>query len=153
MQLRRVWEGGVLPCLFWKAKIMLWFWERRAHCVLYWLKFFIQNEVLRVSKRKTPKCFPAGPFSLGFRQNVYRSVLVPWNCPSPENFWLPPAFRHCYLCKTLHCKCLTVLWIRLGLDNCSITYTMTLWILTYSSEICLFKHIQAYSVLLTHIHA
>ena len=64
----------------------------------------------------------------------------------------------------LHLKCLTVFWIRICLDNCSVICTMTLcyalyqthsefWHIQHSvfSGIC--RHIQLYSALLRHIDA
>ena len=73
---------------FWKAKTMHGFGEKRSHCVHYWLKFSIQNVVLRVSKRKTLKCFPAGPFFLVFLTKYLWKCLSSTKLPLPENFWL-----------------------------------------------------------------
>ena len=43
------------------------FGKQGPDCVDLWVKFSIQNLVLRVFRRKkTPKCFPAEPFFLVF---------------------------------------------------------------------------------------
>ena len=63
-----------------------------------------------------------------------------------------------------HLKCVTVFWIRLCLDNCSVTCTVTIrYSVPYASDIFwhvqnsiysgIFRHIQRYLALLGHIHA
>ena len=75
-----------------------------------------------------------------------------------------PALRHYSFSKTLHLKWLTVLWIRLFLDNCSVICTVTLcyilhethWEFShihYSVLSSLCRHIKSYLGLLSHIHA
>ena len=59
-------RGGGLPCPFWKSKKVPWFWKKGPNCVHPWAKSSIQNIVLRVSRRKSSKIFPAGPFFLAF---------------------------------------------------------------------------------------
>ena len=89
-------------------------------------------------------------------------VLVPWNLPCPEIFWLHACNQA--FCKTLHLKCLIVFWICLCPDNCSVICTVTLhcvlhqthlefWYIQNSvySGIC--RHIQEYLALLMHIQA
>ena len=45
----------------------------------------------RVSRRKTSKMFPWGPFFLVFLTYVYRNALIPRNQPYPKNFFgFPP---------------------------------------------------------------
>ena len=124
-----------------------------------WVKFHFQNVVLIVFRRKNFKMFPYRAVFLCFWQNVYRSGLVPRNLRMP-------APRHCSFCKMLHLKCLTVFWIHLCLDNCSIFCTVTLCYVLHqthsqfwhiqnrfffqvSSRI--FKHIQHYQVIFTNI--
>ena len=50
------------PALFWKLKKVAWFWKKVLDCVHLWVKFSIQNVVLRVSRRKSSKSFSVGPF-------------------------------------------------------------------------------------------
>ena len=54
-------------------------------CVHLLVKFFIENVVLGVSKKTTPKYLPAGPF-LCFWRSVHWSVLGPQNLPYSEKF-------------------------------------------------------------------
>ena len=71
--------------------------------------------------------------------------------------------RHCSFCKTTPLKCLTMFWIHLCLNKCSVICSVTLcfilhqthlelWHIQHSvcSDIC--RHIQLYSALLRHIH-
>ena len=44
------------------VKKSLVFWEKNHDCVLLWVKFCIQNLVLRVSSRKNSKIFPCRAF-------------------------------------------------------------------------------------------
>ena len=99
-----------------------------------WVKFHFQNVVLIVFRRKNLKMFPYRAVFLCFWQNVYRSGLVPRNLRMP-------APRHCSFCKMLHLKCLTVFWIHLCLDNCSIFCTVTLCYVLHQTH-SQFWHIQ-----------
>ena len=110
-------EGGGLRWPFLKTEKMLWSWKKDPDFVHLWVKFFIQNAVLRVSRRKNSEMFPCCTFSLRFWQNIYRSALVPRNLPYPENY---------SFCITLHLKFLIVFWTCLCLDNCSVICTVTL---------------------------
>ena len=122
-----------------------------------WVKFHFQNVVLIVFRRKNFKMFPYRAVFLCFWQNVYWSGLVPRNLRMP-------APRHCSFCKMLHLKCLTVFWIHLCLDNCSIFCTVTLCYVLHQTHSQfwriqnpvvfsgVFKNIQAYSALSSHIH-
>ena len=62
----------------------------------------------------------------------------------------------------LHLKCLTVFWIRLCLDNCSVIFTVTLchvlhqthsefWHIQHPAFSDIYRRIQSYSALLRHI--
>ena len=51
-------------------------------CVHPWVKFPIQNVVLRVSKRKNSKKFPCGAFLI----KCLSSALILQNLPCPEKF-------------------------------------------------------------------
>ena len=55
---------GGLPCHFFEnRKKNPGFGKKGPHCLHVWVKFSIQNVVLRVSRRKNAKkCYPAGPF-------------------------------------------------------------------------------------------
>ena len=56
-------EGGGLPCPFLKIKKKcLDFRKKGSDCVRPYVKFAIQNIVLRVSKRKYFKIFPCRAF-------------------------------------------------------------------------------------------
>ena len=80
-----------------------------------WVKFFIQNLVVRVSSRKKNKMFPCGAFFLVFlRKCLFKypsstKPLLPWKMSR-----CLPAPSHYSFCKTLHLKYLTVFWIRLS---------------------------------------
>ena len=101
------------------------------------------------------------------------SALIP-RLPSPpppalKNFWLRASLIHYSFCKTLHLKCLTVLWIGLCPGNCSVISKMTVlhqthpefwhirhcvcfrYMLGYTALLrCTFMHIET---LLRHIQA
>ena len=63
-QLGRRWES--FPALFKIRKKCSNFGKKGPDCVYHWVKFSVENVVLRVSRIKTPKCFPAGPLFLVF---------------------------------------------------------------------------------------
>ena len=54
------------PILFLKLKKIALILEKKPGCVNPYVKFTIQNVVLRVFKRKIFNIFPAEPFSLEF---------------------------------------------------------------------------------------
>ena len=94
---------------------------------------------------------------LHFSQNDYHSALVPWNLLSSYEKC------HCPFCKMLYLKCLTVFWICLCLNNCSVVCTVTLcyvlhqthsefWHIQNYVYSGISRHIQRYSALLRHIH-
>ena len=59
--------GGVpTPFFFLKLKTIALILEKKPGCVNPYVKFTIQNVVLRVFKRKIFNIFPAEPFSLEF---------------------------------------------------------------------------------------
>ena len=119
-------EGrGKVSLLFFKIEKSVLILERKALC-LPWVKFSIQNVVLRVSWRKTPKCFAAGPLFLVFLTKClskYWSTPVPQPPPPPlpwQIYGCEPAPKDYSFCKTLNLKCLAMFWIRLCLVNCSV---------------------------------
>ena len=58
-------EGGGLPCPFLKIeKVALILEKKDPNCVHPWVESPIQNVVLKVSRRKSSRIFPAGPFFL-----------------------------------------------------------------------------------------
>ena len=141
-------------------------WKKDTDWVHLEVKFSIQNVVLRVSTRKTPKCSPTEPLFLVFLMKSLRK------CPSSTNLpLLPwkfsgcvPALGHYSFCKTVHLKCLTVLWIRICYDNCSVICTVTLYYVLHQTHLKFwhiqdsvfsgsYEHIQSYSALLRHTHA
>ena len=123
----------------------------------------VQNVVLRVSRRKNSKLFPCGIFFLGFLQNFYWRVLVPWNLACPEKFLV----GHLQLGCIIFAKgSILFVWQcseYVCLNNCSATFTVTLWYVLHQthsefwyiqnsvySGIC--RHIQAHSVLSRQLH-
>ena len=52
------------PALFWKMRKVPWFWEKCPDSSHLWIKYFIQNLILKVSRREKSKISPAGPFFL-----------------------------------------------------------------------------------------
>ena len=96
-----------------------------------WVKFFIQNLVVRVSSRKKTKCFPAAPFFLCFWENVCSSTLVPQNLSCPEK-----CLAACLHPVTILFAKRSILNIRqcseyACLNNCSVTCTVTLCLWPY----------------------
>ena len=100
-----------------------------------------------------------------FLQNVYWSALVLHHPPLPWKIsCYAPTLKHYSFCKTLYLKCLTVFWIRLCLNNCSMICAVTLCYVLYQThsepwhiQHFVFSgrcwHIHSYSALLRHIHA
>ena len=54
------------PLPFFENRKCPYFGKKGSDSVHLWVKFSIDNAVLRVSKRKTPKCFPVGFIFLVF---------------------------------------------------------------------------------------
>ena len=122
---------GDLPCLFWYLKILV---KKILDCVHLWVKFPIQNIVLRESKKKTPKCFTVGPFFLVFfteffiKLPQFLQLFSPTPIPCPEKYLV--VHLHWFIilfCETLPFKRLTVFWIYSCLGNCSVICTVTLY--------------------------
>ena len=68
-------EEAGLPCPFWKIeKNALILGKKSLDSVYFWVKYPIQDVVLRVSRRKGSKIFLVGPFSLCFIK-VFIEVL------------------------------------------------------------------------------
>ena len=81
------------------------------------VKFAIQNVVLRVSKRKTPRFFPAGPFSWLFDKMFIEVPQFHETSPALKNFWLPTCAAPLNSClKTavsddlISCKIFVAIW-------------------------------------------
>ena len=72
-----------------KSKKVPWFWKKCPDCVHPYVKFAIQNAVLKVSKRKNSKIFPCGAFFLDFLRKCLSK------CP---NFTKPPLPRKIFGC-------------------------------------------------------
>ena len=173
-------ERGASPALFENQKKCPDFGKKSPDCVCFWLKFPIQNIVLRVSRRKNSNIFLFGTLFSWFFDVIFIKVILfhkhshlptPNLPPTPPPPLLPwkgsgyaPALIYYSFCKTLHLKCLTVFWIQLCLDSCSVICTVTLCYelhkthsefshiqISVFSGIC--RHSQSYSVLLRHIHA
>ena len=79
---RRV--GGGLPCRFSKIEEIALILEKKSHdCVHLWVKFSIENIVLRVSRRKNSKIFPCGAFFVLLMKCLSKcpnsaKPLLPW---------------------------------------------------------------------------
>ena len=73
---------GGLPCPFFKIEKEPWFWEKNTLAIFIyeWVKFIIQNAVLSVPGKKSPKYFPAGHF--------FRVLQIKFlsKCPYFKNF-------------------------------------------------------------------
>ena len=87
--------------------------------VHFWIKFWIQNVLMRASCRKYFKTFHFGSLFLVFLIKCFSK------CPSSAKPPLPwkipgcmPALRYYSFCKMLHIRCFTIFWIRLCLDYC-----------------------------------
>ena len=102
--------------------------KRGTECVHLWVKCFIQNVLLIVSRRKKLQNVSLWGLSfLCFWQNVYWSALALRNLPWPEKFLVVCLHSGIILFyKKLHLEYLTVFWIRLCLESCSVTCTVTL---------------------------
>ena len=98
------------------------FWKKDSDFVLLWVKFSIQTLIL------TPKYFPARPLFSGTFDEIYIEVPYFHKHPHPLSWKISgcaPALRYYSFCKTLHLKCLTVFWMRVCLDNCSVICKVT----------------------------
>ena len=63
--------------------------KKGPDCVLPWVKFSIQNVVLKVSRIKNAKKFSQrGLFFVTFWRNVYQIAPIPRRPPARKNFWL-----------------------------------------------------------------
>ena len=142
-------------------------WKRCRDCVHLSVKICIQNVILRVSRRKNSKMFSCEFWFLVF------SAKCLSKCPCFTKLFLLwkvsgclSALTHHSFCKTHHLKCLTIFWIHPCLDNCSVVFTVTVtpryvqhqtnskfWHIENSVYLGICRQIQAYSALLTHIHA
>ena len=87
-------KGGGLSCPFLKIeKCGLILKKKGPDSVYLWVKFSIQNLVLRVSRRKNSKCFPCWVFCSCFltknfwlracKYRLYRLKCLDWNNSSP----------------------------------------------------------------------
>ena len=97
-------KRGGLPCPFENRKKCPYFGKKGSYYVHLWVKFSIQNLVLNRSALVPQTSRP-----------------LPWKISS-----CAPALRYYSFCKMLHHQCLTVFWIRLCLDSCSVVCTVTL---------------------------
>ena len=124
---------------------MSWFWKERPDRVHLRFKLSIQNVVLRVSRRKNYQMLPCGPFFLVLLTKCLSKYLNSIKAPSlPLNVYgCTPALRYYSFCKMLHFQCLTVFWILLCLNNCSLICTLTLYY-TADSYWTLLRHIHPY---------
>ena len=78
---------------------------------IFWVKFYTQNVVLKISRRKNTKTFSGKTFFFVFLTKCLSK------CPSStkpllavKNFDCAPARRHYSFCKMPHLKCLIVFW-------------------------------------------
>ena len=118
---------GRSPVLFFEIrKKCLGYGKEGPDCVHPEIKFFIQNVVLRVPRKKFQNVSLQGLFLVFLMKCLCKcpsstKTLLPWNISG-----CAPALRRYSICKTLHLKCLTVFWIRFCLNNCSVISTVTL---------------------------
>ena len=134
------------PALFKNQKSALIF-KRMALVMSIWVKFSIQNVILRVSRKKSPKSFPLVSLFLVFLTICLSKCFTLTNLsPPPLPLWHEKFLvTHPHTGIILFAKC-CILNVRqcseyVCLDNCSIICTMTLCYLlhqTYSE----FWHIQ-----------
>ena len=91
--------------------------------------------------------------------DIYQNVLVLLLFLPRKISGCEPVLRHYSFCKILHLKCLTVFWIRLGLNNFLVICTITLsnapyqthpefWHIRHS---VFFRQMPAYSIILSAI--
>ena len=150
-------EGEVSPALIWKSRKCPGFGKKGPDCVNLWVTFSIQNANLRVFGWKNSKMFPClqGLFSFSFFwQSVYWSVLVPQNLPSAEKILiahLPSGTilfaRHSILSVWQCSEC------DLMLCTTSECTTSDIFRILAYSELCLFRYMQNYSIILNIIKA
>ena len=76
-----------LPFLKMKNSVLI-LRQRGFDFVHFWLKFSIQNAVLIVSGRETPKCFPFGPHFLLLLTKCLLKCLSSTPPTALKNFWL-----------------------------------------------------------------
>ena len=91
------------------------FSKKGPDCVHLWVKFSIQNVLLRVSRRENSKMFPYRASFLVFLKHCLSKCPTPSpppTCHTCKNSGWAPALRHSF-CKMLHLKCLTMFWIQL----------------------------------------
>ena len=93
--------GIKVQCPFPKIEKKPWFWKKYPDRVHLWVKFSIQNVILRVSRRK--KCFPGGTFFLFLTK--YLST-----CPSSTK----PSLHWTILVVCLH---LDILFVKCSIIN------------------------------------
>ena len=83
-------RGEASPSFFWKLKKGTLILEQKGpDFIQLWVKFSIEAIVLRVSRKKKAKCFPAGLFLLAFIKEIF--ITVPWfhqTSPAMKNVWL-----------------------------------------------------------------
>ena len=126
----------ISPGLFENRKRCPDFGKKDLDCVYLWVKFPIQNIVLRLSGRKNFKMFPCGVLFLSFLTKCLSkcsSTTIPTPAAPPlppplsrkSSGWTP-ALIHYSFHKTLHLVCLTVFWMRLCLGSCTVICTVTL---------------------------
>ena len=125
-------EEGRLPLPFLKIECPD-FRKKGPNCVHRWVKFSIQNVVLRVSRTKSTKMFPSrASFSAAFNRTF---VEVP-------QFHL---VVHLYSSIILFTKCCTLnVWQCLLSNLMLFTASGTFRILTYPAH-CFFRYLLAYS--------
>ena len=155
------WRGEVFHVLFEN-------WKMCPDCFHLWVEFSIQNIALRASRRKKFKMFPCGASiccDFDMISCVFDMLLkCLLKCPSSTTSPSPCPEKFHSFWKTLHLKCLTVFWIRLCFDTCSVTCTVTLcyakqqihsefWHIQYSVFSGIHRYIKSYSTLLMNIHA
>ena len=127
------------------------FGKNSPDCFGLWVKFFVQNVVLRVSRKKISKMFRSGSsFSCVF--DMFLKCLSKWPISTNPHTTLCALKKiFIFFWKTLYLKCLSVFWIRLCFDKCSVICTMTLCYVkqkTHSEfwhiQYCFFRYMPEY---------
>ena len=77
-------RGETYPAISWKSKTYPNIAEKGPYSVHLWVKYSIQNAVLRVSRRKNSKIFPVGHFYFVFLTKSFSDCPNSINLPCPK---------------------------------------------------------------------
>ena len=142
-----------LPFLKIEKSVLIFEKKERSWLHLSLGYIFYSKLVLRVSRRKKLQNVPQrGLFFVVF-DKIFISLLQ-------KIYVCTTALWHSSCCKTLYLECLTVFWISLCLDNCSDTFTITLWYVLHQTpsefwyiQHCFFRYVPACLIIFSVIEA